>query len=167
MDPKDICPPNPENYPLQWSKLPAKAGSQARDRDISTPLSVTTKVFQPPSEEAELQRFSPSPQYSSHLLLEFQVENLLLHVVVSGVEMLQPGQLEHAVGGVSRETRCRTLEGVANCFQPWSKFEQIHQQQADKLPKLLITGQQKQLLPFGGSRCKVLPKEQLKTSLSP
>lgn len=54
------------------------------------------------------------------------IEHLLLHVILSCINLLEPGHLKHAVGCVSREARSHALEGMLSCFQPWSKFEHIH-----------------------------------------
>lgn len=70
---------------------------------------------------AQISRIALSTSYR-----QLGIEHLLLHVILSCIDLLEPGHLKHAVGCVSREARSHTLEGMLTCLQPWSKFKHIH-----------------------------------------
>lgn len=92
------CPQHSAQVTMKKSPSTIKRGRTARSSQISC-ITVSTSYWQ------------------------LGIEHLLLHVILSCINLLEPGHLKHAVGCVSREARSHALEGTPSCFQPWSKCE--------------------------------------------
>lgn len=119
---RDACPPN-DSEPVAWTATEQHSWGYTPTTFSTSYNEKVSKYHQKRKNWQELSNFFLSVSTS---YWQLGIEHLLLHVILSCINLLEPGHLKHAVGCVSREARSHALEGTPSCFQPWSKFEHIH-----------------------------------------